>query len=311
MKITQQKYSGDADKGEMAALARAFPAENMHMTDLPYRLSSWALDDPDNIGLWVDEGGQLVAWAVMQTPFWTIDYAYRPDADKRLHQEILVWADQRAQMMRSTTYGLPAWYVNVFADQSGRRHDLEKAGFASQAEVGEDSWSKVWMQRDAQTPVPTYPLPAGFVLRPLAGEGEVEAYVELHRAVFETKNMTVEWRMRTLIHPDYIPELDMVVATPDGRLAAFCIGWLNQHPGEEPSGQIEPLGCHADFRKYALGRVALCETLRRLEACGAKSIFVETDSYRNTSFRLYESVGFQVIRNVLVYRKDYNDPASR
>jgi len=308
MKIRQRKYTGEADKVEMVKLARASRAENMHITDLPYRLSSWALDEPDNIGLWVDEEGQLVAWAVMQTPFWAIDYAYRPEAEQRLHREILAWADQRAQKMRATPYGLPAWFVNAFADQSERRGDLEAAGFANQAEAGEDAWSKVWMQRTDQTPPPTYAPPAGFVLRSLAGESEVEAYVELHRAVFGTKNMTVEWRRRTLRHTDYVPELDVVIAAPDGRLAAFCIGWLSQQAGEEACGQIEPLGCHADFRRYALGRVALCETLRRLQACGAKSIYVETDNYRNTAFRLYESVGFQVIREVLVYGKDYNDP---
>jgi ribosomal protein S18 acetylase RimI-like enzyme len=39
------------------------------------------------------------------------------------------------------------------------------------------------------------------------------------------------------------------------------------------------------------------------------SIFVETDNYRNSAMRLYESVGFQVNREGLVYRKDYNDTA--
>jgi len=53
--------------------------------------------------------------------------------------------------------------------------------------------------------------------------------------------------------------------------------------------------------------MALCETLRRLQQDGADSIFVETDNYRNTAFRLYQSVVFRVIREVLVYRKDYND----
>jgi hypothetical protein len=38
---------------------------------------------------------------------------------------------------------------------------------------------------------------------------------------------------------------------------------------------------------------------------GARRIYVETDSYRNAAFELYEAVGFQVIQDVLVYRKDY------
>jgi ribosomal protein S18 acetylase RimI-like enzyme len=53
--------------------------------------------------------------------------------------------------------------------------------------------------------------------------------------------------------------------------------------------------------------VVLCETIRRLQRLGAEKIFVETDNYRNTAFRLYESVGFQMIHDVLVYRMDYDD----
>jgi ribosomal protein S18 acetylase RimI-like enzyme len=159
------------------------------------------------------------------------------------------------------------------------------------------------MERSAALPVKEYRIPGGFVVRPLAGGSEVEAYVALQRAVFGSKNMTVEWRARTLRHPDYVPELDLVVAAPDGRLAAFCICWLNRH-GEQVTGQVEPLGCHEDFRRYALGRVALAEGLRRLREFGAEKIHVETDNYRNTAMRLYESMGFQTLRDVLMYRKD-------
>jgi ribosomal protein S18 acetylase RimI-like enzyme len=99
--------------------------------------------------------------------------------------------------------------------------------------------------------------------------------------------------------------LDLVVEAPDGRLVAFCIGWLNKMVESGPIGQIEPLGCLPDFSHLALGRVALAEGLRRLQALGAKHIFVETDNYRNLAFRLYESFDFQVIQKVLIYRKDY------
>ena len=160
------------------------------------------------------------------------------------------------------------------------------------------------MMRAAQD-VPTFRIPTGFVVRSLAGESEVSAYVELHRAVFESKGMTVEWRARTLRRPEYAPDLDVVVAAPDGRLAAFCIGWLSEGAGGALEGRVEPLGCHPDFRRYALGRIALAEVLRRLQAHGAQQIYVETDNYRNTAFALYESLGFRVVQDVLVFRKDY------
>ncbi|MEW5868380.1 MAG: GNAT family N-acetyltransferase [Chloroflexota bacterium] len=302
MPFTQRSYSGEADKLHMAALARQHAQEHLHVVDLPYRLSSWALNDPQNAVLWYDQDQQLAAWAVLQTPFWTVDYACRPSAEAELHPQILRWADQRAREIANTAFGVPAWFVVVFADQAGRIADLEQAGFACQADVGEDSWSKVLLRRPAQEPVKVYQPPAGYTVRPLAGVGEVPGYVALHQAVFESKNMRSEWRAHTLQHPAYQPDLDLVVQAPDGRLAAFCIGWLDETSG---AGQVEPLGCHADFRRYALGRVALSHVLQRLQARGAREIFVETDNYRNTAFRLYESFGFAVIQDVLVYRKDY------
>jgi mycothiol synthase len=302
MKLVQRPFSREADKYAMSALAGRFRENNLHVIDLPYRLSSWSLEDPENVALWFDEEHNLMGWAVVQTPFWTIDYALHPNAEAHLHREILNWADGRALATLNTPAGHPAWYVMVFEDQRHRIHDLERAGFECQAAVGEDSWSKVLMRRSTNSAAKKYEPPSGYVVRALAGEEEVHAYVELHRSVFESRNMTTDWRSRTLAHPSYKRDLDIVVHAPDGRLVAFCVCWFNEH---NKSGQIEPLGCHKNFRQHALGRVALSEGLQRLQKLGARDILVETDSYRNTAFRLYESFDFQVLKNVLVYRRDY------
>ncbi len=307
MKIHQRAFSGEIDKQGMMAQARAFAAENLHVVDMPYRLSSWALDDPDNVGLWVNAEGQLLAWAVMQSPFWTIDYAYCPDAGTSLHRRILAWADQRARQTLRTPMGRPCWFVMAFAHQVDRIRDLEEAGFASQADVGEDSWSKVLMSRSAQIRVADDVVAPGFVIRPLAGEGEVEAYVQLHRTVFGSANMTVGWRARTLQRAEYLHDLDLVAAAPDGRLAAFCVCWLDGQLAGGVAGQVEPFGVHPDFRQLGLGRAILSEGLRRLYRCGANRVFVETDRQRNAALQLYEAAGFGVLQDVLVYRKDYGE----
>ena len=302
MSITHRSYINEQDKYLMISLTRQFPEDNLHVIDMPYRLSSWALDDPSNVRLWFDENDNLIAWAVFQTPFWTIDCACHPLYDSDLHREIISWADDRARAIAGTPYGHPAWYFTVFSGQINRIHDLEEAGFACQSDIGEDSWSKVLMRRSSPAPVKVYEPRPGFTVRPLAGEQEVEKYVDLHQAVFQSKNMTVEWRMRILRQPNYNPDLDIVVESPDGRLAAFCISWFD---GKTRSGHVEPLGSHKDFRPFGLGRVALSEGLRRLQSLGAQNIFVETDNYRNTALRRYELFYFQVLRDVLIYRKDY------
>lgn len=302
MMITQRTYSAEQDKYLMSALARQYSENNLHVVDLPYRFSSWAFDNPENIALWFDVNQQLIAWAVLQTPFWTIDYVCDPEYEAHLHQEILSWADQRAKVTQKTIYERPAWFVMVFSGQNNRIRDLENAGFKCQTNVGDDSWSKVLMRHSSQTPVKVYEPRSGFIVRSLAGETEVQDYVELHQSVFESKNMTTDWRTRTLQQPDYKPELDIVVESPDKRLVAFCICWFDEN---SMTGHVEPLGSHKDFRQYGLGRVALSEGLRRLQSLGARNIFVETDNYRNTAFRLYQSFDFEVIQDVLVYRKDY------
>ena len=305
MNINQRGFTGEADKRKMLALSQATQAENIHIMDLPYRFSSWAFDTPDNIGLWENAQGQLLAWAVMQTPFWMIDYACDPAVEGKLHPQILEWADNRARKTLNTSNGHPAWFVSVFKSQAKRLHDLSVAGFASQENVGDDSWSRVFMECSPQIPVFDALPGVGFAIRPLAGEGEVEAYVELHQTIFETRNMTIEWRLRTLRCPEYLPDLDLICVAPDGRLAALCVCWLTRNADGETLGQIEPLGVHPDFRNLGLGRLILLEGLRRLRLHDTERIYVETDKYRNAALELYKSCGFRVIQDILVFRKDY------
>lgn len=302
MKTTQRSFQGENDQRLMEDLARRSFSANLHVTDLPYRFSSGALDDPENARLWFDRQGRLAAWAVLQVPFWTLDYVCHPEAEEELHAGVLAWADQRARAALDTDQGHPCWFAIVFAGQASRMRDLEAAGYKWQGNVGEDSLAKVLMLRSLPTPMKAYQPPAGYTVRPLAGSDEVPAYVALHRAAFESTPMTEEWRRRTLLHPDYQPDLDIVVAAPDGRLAAFCICWFD---AGSRVGRVEPLGCHQDFRRFGLGKAALAQGLRRLQSRGAEKIYVETDLERNAALHLYESFDFQVIQEVRVYRIDY------
>ena len=307
MTVQQRTFAGKADLQAMSDLSHRFPRENLHLTDLPYRLSSWGLDEVENIGLWQDGSGELTGWAVLQTPFWSMDYAYDPGLHAQMHPRILAWADERARQALSHPSGRPSWFVNVFDRQTERMVDLEAAGYVNQDNAGEDAWSKVFMTMPSQ--VPTHPvpgLPKGFQLRPLAGQQEVAAYVELHRLAFGTENMTEAWRRRVLMRQEYKPELDLVVEAPDGRLAAFCVGWFDPvGRAGRPEGQIEPMGVREEYRGLGLGRAILGECLRGLRALGAGQIWVETDNFRDAAMGLYEAAGFQVVEKVLVYRKDY------
>jgi len=291
----QRTYLNETDKQLMLNLVYLSPETNLHVVDLPYRLSSWALDYPENTQLWFDDKNELIAWAILQTPFWTIDYVIHPERGDDLHQEILNWADAQAKKIINDFTGHPCWFVPIFEKQKDHIRNLEKAGFASQTNVPENPWSKVFMQWKGFSK--EYRLPERYIIRPLADD-EANKYVDLHQSVFQSKNMTNDWRKRTLqVHN---PETDLVALAPDGSLAGFCIGWLYKD-----MGQIEPMGIHENHRKIGLGHALLAETIKRLQKQGTKKIFVETDNFRDDALQLYESIGFQVLQNVEVYRKDY------
>jgi hypothetical protein len=139
MNIHGRSFSGDGDKSQMIDLAIRFPSDNLHVTDLPYRLSSWALDELENSCLWFNAEIQLVAWAVLQSPFWEVDIVCHPGFENQLYPEILEWADQRAVGVMDTMYGHPIWFINVFTRQVGRIRRLEEAGYQCQSGVGVDS----------------------------------------------------------------------------------------------------------------------------------------------------------------------------
>jgi len=305
MRIQMRPYAGEPDRRAMVALVRACPEDNVHVLDLPYRLSSWALDEAENVGLWADAEGRLRAWAALQTPFWTLDYAY--DAQGRelgLGPAILTWAIRRATAMAAQPSGRRAWLVGAREDQADRLGDAQRAGFAPDPEA-----AQVVLARPA-APVEPGRLPDGFQIRPLGGVAEAEAYVALHRAAFGTANMTPAWKTRAMRTPEYRPEIDLVVEAPGGRLAAFCVGWLGAGEAGGLVGQVEPLGVSPDFRRLGLGRAALGEGIRRMQALGARETRVQTDRYRGAAGALYARLGFRVAQQIVVCRRAFAGPAS-
>ncbi|MBA3530764.1 MAG: GNAT family N-acetyltransferase [Ardenticatenales bacterium] len=285
MQFTQRGYRGPDDLARISELVRAYPQDNPHVVDLPYRLASWSLDTPENTALWEDESGQLMGFAIVQKPWFSLDYLVHPAARPLgLELEILAWGKAHGQAIADEQGRKYPLYIGVREDRPERAAMLEAEGFQR------DDWGYVHLACSLVEPLPEPTVPEGYGLRVLEGAGEVEGYVALHRASFGTNNMTIEWRQRLLQLADYQPELDVVAVAPDGQLVAFCVGWL--HP-DGTQAQVEPLGVHPDFQTLGLGRAVLLEGLRRMQEHGAKSALVNTSNGNDPARHLYESVGFK------------------
>lgn len=90
-------------------------------------------------------------------------------------------------------------------------------------------------------------LPMGAVIRPIRPDvpAEIEARVALHREVWHPSRFTVDGYLRLRTKPVYRPELDLVVVTPDERLASYCIVWWDT---QTQTGEFEPVGTSVQFR---------------------------------------------------------------
>lgn len=297
---TTRPYQNWHDLEAIADMAYAAGPHFLHVIDLPYRLASWTLDKPQNFQFWHNVEGKLMAVAIMQEAFLSLEYIIHPMVDEAvLEPEILQWALQRGQMVaneQATTFPINVW-LRSDHPQPERVALLQERGLmpgARQDITMQCDLGKHNLQDEALT------VPDGFKIRPLRGQAEVAAYVELHQAAFGSTVMRESWRMRTLQMPQYRPELDLVAVAEDGRLAAFCIGWL--HP-LQPLAQIEPMGVHPDFHRLGLGQAILAAVLQRLQIRSIQFVSLFTAADNVPAIKLYQSLDFQEQYTMLSYRR--------
>ena len=219
---------------------------HVHCVDMPHRLTTTWQDQGCEMGIW-EQDGELLAWALLQSSWWNLDYPLYPSQwDSLLERDVLAWGQEQIKGYSKRTGEEFFGSVEFFQDAPNAKQTtdyLETLGFR------EFDWSIVRFELDLRRDFPLPQLPEGFAIRPLRGRAEVEVYVNLHRAAFGSKKMTTAWRMRTLKHPAYRPDIDLVVVNPEDEPVGFCICWMWRD-----MGQIEPLGVHPEYRARGLGR---------------------------------------------------------
>ena len=184
------------------------------------------------------------------------------------------------------------------ADDAGRIALLEAARFRPAR------WTAWRYGRALASPPPAPALPDGFALRSLGGAVEVPAYVDAHRAAFESTYMTAAWRERVLRAPGYVPDLDLVAVAPDGRVAAFAVLWLGPGGRRPPGGPVRAGRDAPRVPAAGLARALLLEGMHRLRAAGATHALVETEDARAAATGLYRAVLRDTGVRTRYYRKE-------
>jgi ribosomal protein S18 acetylase RimI-like enzyme len=271
---------------------------HIHIIDMPYRQTSTWQDLDCEIGIW-DGDEEILAWALFQPPWWNLDYGIHPLArGSELAKEVFAWGKEQMMVYSKRSgeefYGSVEFFENT-SDAQRTAEILTSMGFTR------FDWSTIRFEimLDQELPIPQ--LPDGFTIRTLAGISDVDDYVRLHRAAFGSDKMTNAWRIRTLDHPAYRPEIDLVVVGPEDGLVGFCICWMRQD-----IGQIEPLGIHPDYQGQGLGRALELYAVHTLQKHGLRSVLLDHVSLNEKAIAISMKTGFRQRNNALRYYLDTN-----
>lgn len=261
----------------------------------------YRLPDNDLFGstyLWDGPDG-LDGWAAFSSGWSAFDIYIHPrlrGSDKA--EEMVKWSVEKAETSALQQNVASFEIIWVSEKDVWLRETLEKNGMLCSQE-----WMAVFEQSlEGLLPEPV--LPEGYHVRGTAGEAEVESRARAQYLAFESSMPFEHYveRFRSFMRSSvYNPELDLVAVAPDGRVAAFCICWLDP---VNRVGYFEPVGTAPGFQRKGLGKAVIREGLCRLKANGMLSAAVCSNGGNDPAMNLYASSGFRLIKRLLTYRKE-------
>jgi mycothiol synthase len=248
------------------------------------------------ITLWEDDQQQVIGWTYVEDCGFELALLpeYRGGADEAT---ITAWAEhQLTALARSENKPVSAY---ACADDSRRCALLESRGYS-----GSDFL--VYFSQALDSPLPEPTLPDGFTFLETMREEYAPQRADVHFNAFHPSRMTAEAYHHFMQAPNYDPALDIVVAAADGQFAAFAMGWI------DPINRLsvfEPVGTRDTMQRRGLGRAALLEGLRRLQARGVDTATVCTHATNAGNIAFYQSAGFRLTNTIRMYKKPVREQA--
>jgi len=210
-------------------------------------------------------------------------------------------SDAERQMLRSTletTTGLmngsgePYVLTDVW--------DCDVARIRLATELGFEQF-RIWDEvrvADLLRPIPE-PDPGGFVLRGARLEDADELAAARNHS-FGSDWTGERYRSAVMTKPGYDPGREVVAVAPDGRIAAYTIGWIDVR---NKVGHFEPVGTHSDFRRRGLARAVMLRAMKQMQRDGITVATVHHLAENVPARRLYESIGFEKRHETLGFRR--------
>ncbi|MGE3912134.1 MAG: GNAT family N-acetyltransferase [Chloroflexota bacterium] len=250
-----------------------------------------------HIRLWEDWAGQVVGWTYLRERGGFNLFVAPGQAGNGLLDSMLAEIDAQAQAGISAgdpPVSLYTYGVDVSRSPEDRvlAATLERHGFSEQPSTG-----GVLMRSLDDLPAPV--LPPGYRLAWADTQKQILGRVEAQRAAFAPSDFTLDRYQRVRGRWPYRPELDRIILTDDGTVAAFCTAWLDE---QNAAGLLEPVGTHPAHQRRGLARAVCLDAMHALRAAGARTAQVGFST--PAALATYASLGFTWIAADTVYRRD-------
>lgn len=233
-----------------------------------------------------DEAGALAAFAALFRGTF-LALLVHPSRRGQLEPQLFAWAEQAAAATTSSRFWAPCR-----DDDPAGCALYERAGFALDDE-------ELRLGRALDEPLAEPQVPAGFIIRPLAGEREVPAWNDLYREAFGPAHVTLLSRHEAVMgDADYDPALDLVAVDPDGQLAAMCycaIPAVEAASAARKEGRTEPIAVRERYRGQGLGRAIVLRGLHLLRERGMARAVLTTEVGNHVAHHLYASLGYRLL----------------
>lgn len=230
------------------------------------------------IGVWETATGEIVGVVHSEAPRYGDAYVQRHPQWASLLEEMLEYAE--ATLVDPESNALKIYVqdhdhqLQRIAQGRGYQKDVEDPGYDSEFVIDR---------------LPPCGLPAGFAVRSMADGGRGELWRAAVGRGFDHLDPG-EWPSPFAYQelqkaPDYRPDLDLHVVSPEGRYVSCCIVWYDAH---NRTGCFEPVGTDPEYRRRGLGREVVMEGLRRIAGLGAETATV------GSGLPFYQAIGFRI-----------------